>query len=152
MRPILSSALARTLGPAFGPILVWALALVLAVSPAAYASPNADPEPAKTTSASGGASPSVVTDQLKCIVTSLEDDRVLKVWDEETRTERRVRIDDKVDIKPRRKKDFDGRDELELADLEPGHRLKITYRLADGKILDVKVLEKVAKLPTESNG
>lgn len=144
--------------PAFSPALrlapAFAICLVLALvaSPAAQASPNADPEPARTTSAGGGASPTVVTDHLKCIVTGLEKDRVLKVWDEEARAERLVRIDEKVDIKPRRKKDFDGRSELELADLEPGHRLKITYRLADGKILDVKVLEKVEKLPTESNG
>jgi hypothetical protein len=142
MRPILPPALGTTL----------ALALVLAASPPAYSSPNADPEPARTTPGSGGASPTVVTDHLKCIVTALGDDRVVKVWDEATETERLVRIDEKVDIKPRRKKDFDGRSELELADLEPGHRLKITYRLADGKILDIKVLEKVEKLPTESNG
>jgi len=138
-------SLSRALAPVF------ALALILAAS-AASASPNADPDPARTTISGGGASPTVVTDHLKCVVTALGEDRVVKVWDEETESERLVRIDEKVDIKPRRKKDFDGRSELALADLRPGHRLKITYRLADGKILNIKVLEKLDKLPTKATG
>lgn len=93
-----------------------------------------------------GASAVAVTGHVKCVITEVRGDRVLQVWDDRTKKMQLVRFADEVEIKPRRKKDFGGREKLEFEDLHAGHRIKLTYRTSDGVILGVKVIDEVDPL------
>ena len=45
-------------------------------------------------------------------------------------------------LRARRKKDFNGRKKLGLADLQAGQTVKVTYMVADGTIRSITVLDK----------
>jgi hypothetical protein len=126
-----------------------ALTLALTAGSATASTPNQGPRPWDP-APDAGASPTAVTNHLKLVILGVGEDRVLRVWDESTDSEHFIRLAERVDIKPRRKKDFKGRSDLDFEDLVVGHRLKLTYRTADGAILRAKVLEKIDRLPKKT--
>ncbi len=132
-------------------LLSLALIVSLAALPVEASTPNTGPKPWDSNFAGDdGPVPSAVTDHLKCVITELQDDRVVKVWDEKTRTENLVRIAEKVAIKARKKSQFDGRSKLDFSDLRVGHRIKMTYLTEDGTIVRVSVVGQVDTLPASS--
>lgn len=138
--------------PSLAPALVLAAALAAPLAPPAAAStPNSGPAPWDDSFATtAGAQAGAVTGHLKAVITELQDDRVVKIWDEKSRSEHLVRFAEQVPISARKKAMFDNRSELLFDDLRPGHRLKVTFLTRDGSILKVKVIGEVDELPGPS--
>ncbi len=137
--------------PALALALFFALLVALLAAqtapPAGASTPNTGPRPWDPDES---ALPTAVTDHLKCVITEVKDDRVIRIWDEKTREENLVRIAEKVEIRARKKSQFEGRSELDFRDLLVGHRIKLTYLTEDGTIVGVKVVGRVDKLPGTS--
>lgn len=66
------------------------------------------------------------------------------LFDPETEKLHVVLLSEKTRLTARRKKDFDGRRKLNLDDLASGQTLKVTYRLDDGRVTGIQVLEKAS--------
>ncbi len=130
------------------PLLSSVLAIVLfAVSfPLAASTPGTPGPWRRDTFPTEGASAVAVTGHMKCVITEVRGDRIVQIRDDRSQESHLVRISEEAPIKARRKKDFDGRQSLEFADLRAGHRIKLTYRTSDGQIVGVRVIEEVDTL------
>lgn len=87
-------------------------------------------------------SASDVTASTRLIVRRVESDpdRVY-LYDPEAEETHVVVISEKTRLSARRKKDFDGRRKLGFGDLAMGQTLKITFRLDDGRITSIQVVD-----------
>ncbi len=86
--------------------------------------------------------PLTVTETMKCRITAIEADGTILVQDEGAEESHPLAYGEKTRITAQRKKDFDGRRNLEISDLTVGQNLKVTHRPATGEVLQVKVLKK----------
>ena len=87
--------------------------------------------------------PASITADVRCRVEAVDaSESVLVLVDLETETVHEVQLADSVKLRARKKKDFDGRKKLGLADLQKGQTVKVTYMVADGTIRSITVLEK----------
>ncbi len=125
-------------------------ALLVPAPPAAASTPNTGPKPWDSNFANEGAPPSAVTDHLKCVITEVRDNRVVQIWDEASQSRHLIRIAENVPIKARQKARFAGRKQIAFADLEVGHRIKVTYLTGDGSIVRVKVIDRTTAPPDPS--
>ncbi len=98
---------------------------------------------------SDGPIPTMVVHHMKCVITEVRDNRIVEIWDQETRSRHLVRFAAEIPIEARRQKDFGGRSSIGFEDLEAGHRVKLTYRTGDGTIVGVKVIDRVRTLPAD---
>lgn len=98
--------------------------------------------PASIAAGTDANDPTTITADINCQVAEVRDDSTLVLIDDETRGEYVVQLDDKVKIRARSKKDFNGRKKLGLADLRQGQKIKVTVYIADGSIRSITVLEK----------
>ncbi len=85
--------------------------------------------------------PLTVTETMKCIVTAIREDGTVIVRDKGEEIEHPLRYDEKTKVTAKSKKEFDGRKQLEIADLKVGHELRVTHRPATGEVLKIKVLK-----------
>jgi hypothetical protein len=121
-----------------------AAAAMLTAQTLAASTPNTGPKPWDPAGPSAdGPVPTVMIDHMKCVITEVRNDRIIQVWDEKTQSKHLVRLADDIQIEARHKKDFGGRKTIGFRDLQTGHRVKLTYRTADGTILGVKVIDRV---------
>ena len=104
------------------------------------------PLAASTTSPGGriwdnddGAPPTEVTGSVNCLIKRVHDDRILTVLDDSG--EHRLRLNEKVPIRPQSRKHFGGRRKIGFGDLEVGHWVKVTFLKENGRIVRVKVLK-----------
>lgn len=81
-----------------------------------------------------------VTEAVKCTVIEVLPERMLVVEDEHGRRHA-LAIPEQAKIKAQSKKEFDGRKELEFGQLQPGHKLKVTFLAENGVIVRVQVLK-----------
>ena len=123
---------------ALTPLLILCLVLVAPTS-AAASTPNPSVQAGNT---EDGIDPSSVTASTKLEVRKVasEPNRVY-LFDAESEKTHVVVLSEKTKLTARRKKDFDGRRKLEFGDLEAGQTLKVTYRVADGQITSIQVVE-----------
>ena len=92
-----------------------------------------------------GLSASDVTASVQFKVRRVETDpNRIYLFDERSEKVHVVVVSEKTRLTARRKKDFDGRRKLEFADLELGQTLKVVYRLDDGHITSIQVVEKAS--------
>lgn len=118
-------------------LILIALFLCAGVASASTPSPGGNPWDGETMP-----SHTAVTKSVTLVVKDIEDGHTLRAFDVRSEEELVIQMNDDVKIKARRKKDFDGRKRLAISDLAPGQKLKVTYRAEDGKILEVKILER----------
>ena len=85
-----------------------------------------------------------LTVALRAEIVEVGEDGALLVEDERTGRQATIQITDGVALRADRKKDFGGRRQLALADLEPGQRVRVTLRKDDGRVLEIRVLELAA--------
>ena len=120
--------------------------LLVAVAAAALSVPLA----AASGSSRGGVAPGptspaatdpfLITSIVKVAVVAVDlEKQTFSVRDLKTEELVEVAITEEMEIKARKKKDFDGRRDLTLADLEPGQLLRLKVRDADGAVLHVRV-------------
>lgn len=84
--------------------------------------------------------PFLITSIVKAAVVSVDLEKgSLSVRDLESEELREIAVTEELEIKARRKKEFDGRRDLTLSDLEPGQMLRLKIRDADGAVLHVRV-------------
>jgi hypothetical protein len=103
---------------------------------------SSTPTGGQTGNTKDGLSASDVTATAKLVVRRVENDpNRVYLFDPEREETHVLVISDKTKLTARRKKDFDGRRKLEFDDLEQGQTLKITYRLDDGHITGIQVVE-----------
>lgn len=103
---------------------------------------SSTPTGGQTGNTKDGLSASDVTASARLIVRRVETEpNRIYLFDPEAEETHVVLISDKTRLSARRKKDFDGRRKLEFDDLAQGQTLKITYRLDDGKITSIQVVE-----------
>jgi len=93
-----------------------------------------------------GASATAIVGHLKCTITEIRPDQVLRILDEETEQVHLLEFTPSIPLKARNKKDFDGRKKLEFEDLAVGQRIKITYKLATNEILKIQVLDQAPSI------
>ena len=100
------------------------------------------PTGGQTGNTKDGLSASDITASTRLIVRRVENDpdRVY-LYDPDAEETHVVLISEKTKLSARRKKDFDGRRKLKFDDLAMGQTLKITYRLDDGRITSIQVVE-----------
>ena len=105
----------------------------------------ASTSPSAKAGSKDGISPSEVTASAKLLVRKVESepDR-LYLYDPSTEQTHVVVLSEKTRLTARRKKDFDGRRKLAFGDLAAGQTLKVTYRVDDGRITSIQVLEKAS--------
>jgi len=96
----------------------------------------------QTGNSKNGLSASDVTASTRLVVRRVESDpdRVY-LFDAEAEETHVILISEKTRLSARRKKDFEGRRKLEFGDLAMGQTLKITYRLDDGRITSIQVVD-----------
>ncbi len=116
--------------------LFFVLLTAVSVLPAAASSPAEMPEGAE---ANG---PTSITADVKCRVEQIGENSTIVLVDLETESRHEIQLDDTVTIRARKKKDFDGRKKLGLADLREGQTVKVTFQIADGVIRKITVLER----------
>jgi hypothetical protein len=85
-----------------------------------------------------------LTEVVRAEIVEVGEDGALLVEDERTGRQATFQITDGVALRADRKKDFGGRRQLALADLEPGQRVRVTLRKDDGRVLEIRVLELAA--------
>ncbi len=85
-----------------------------------------------------------LTEVVRAEIVEVGEDGALLVEDERTGRQATIQITDGVALRADRKKDFGGRRQLALADLEPGQRVRVTLRKDDGRVLEIRVLELAA--------
>ena len=119
-----------------------ALAVLLILPAIAAAS---TPTGGQTGNTKEGLSPSDVIGYARLTLRSVaaEPNR-LYLFDPETEKTHVVVLSEKTKLTARKKKDFDGRRKLDFGDLEAGQKLKVTYRLDDGRITGIQVLERAS--------
>lgn len=84
--------------------------------------------------------PFLITSIVKVAVVSVDlEKQTFAVRDLTSETLHEIQVTEELEIKARRKKEFDGRRDLTLADLEPGQKLRLKVRDADGAVLHVRV-------------
>lgn len=84
--------------------------------------------------------PFLITSIVKVAVVAVDlEKRTFSVRDLESEKLHEILVTEELEIKARRKKEFDGRRDLTLADLEPGQMLRLKVRDADGAVLHVRV-------------
>ncbi len=116
--------------------------LILVPALAAASTPNPTAQAGRTEE---GIDPATVTASAKLTVRKVETDPDrLYLYDPESEETHVVVLSEKTRLTARRKKDFDGRRNLEFGDLTAGQTLKVTYRVADGRITSIQVLEKAS--------
>lgn len=98
---------------------------------------------------SDGPIPTMVVDHMKCVITEVRDNRVVEIWDQQTRSRPVARFAEEIPIEARQRKDFGGRSSIGFEDLEARHRVKLTYRTGDGTIVGAKVIDRVRTLPAD---
>jgi hypothetical protein len=76
------------------------------------------------------------------VVTEIRPDGTVLVWDGEDSPAFPLPYSKKTRFVAQDKSEFDGRKKLAIADLEVGHRIKMTVRPATKEVLRVKVLKK----------
>lgn len=119
------------------PVLFAALVLVLTAA-AQASTPDTGGKPWDTEE---GPRPTEVTRSLKMVIKEIRDNNVLLVVDEKAETEHLLELSETVPLSAASRKDFDGRKKLDIADLQVGHRLKVTYRTEDQQVVRIKVLK-----------
>ncbi len=84
--------------------------------------------------------PFLITSVFKAVVVAV-DEKTGKVSFRDLKTEKLIEVELTKDLElvARRKKDFDGRRQLQVADLSRGQLVKITVRDADGAVLQIRV-------------
>lgn len=123
-------------------ITTLALAALLVLAGSAVAS---TPTGGQTGNTKDGLSPSEVIGHAKLTVRNLASEpNRLYLFDPETEKTHVVVLSDKTKLTARRKKDFEGRRKLEFDDLAVGQTLKVSYRLDDGRITSIQVLERAS--------
>ncbi len=116
--------------------------LILLPALAAASTPNPTAQAGRTEE---GIDPATVTATTKLTVRRVESDPDrLYLYDKESEETHVVVLTEKTRLTARRKKDFDGRRKLEFGDLAAGQTLKVTYRVADGRITSIQVLDKAS--------
>lgn len=85
-----------------------------------------------------------LTVAVRAEIVEVSEDGTLLVEDERTGRQATIQITDGVALRADRKKDFGGRRQLALADLQPGQLVRVTVRKDDGRVLEVRVLELTA--------
>ena len=96
----------------------------------------------QTGNTKAGLSASDVTASTRMVVRRVETDPDrIYLYDPEIEETHVVLISEKTRLSARRKKDFEGRRKLEFGDLAMGQTLKITYRLDDGRITSIQVVD-----------
>ena len=110
--------------------------LALGALPALASSPAAMPVGADDNS------PSSITVDIKCRIAEIDAaTSTLVLVDLETETPHEITLEDTVKLRARRKRDFQGRKKLGLADLRAGQELKVTVFVADGSIRSITVVK-----------
>jgi hypothetical protein len=106
---------------------------------------SSTPTGGQTGNTKDGLSASDVTASTRLIVRRVESEpNRIYLYDPEAEETHVVLISEKTRLSARRKKDFDGRRKLDFGDLAMGQTLKITYRLDDGRITSIQVVEKAS--------
>ncbi len=119
-----------------------ALAALLILPGLALAS---TPTGGQTGNTKDGVSPTDIIGSAKLTVRNVASDPArLYLFDPETEKTHVVVLSEKTKLTARSKKDFDGRRKLEFGDLASGQTLKVTYRLDDGRITSIQVLERAS--------
>ena len=108
----------------------------------AFALPATASSPAEMPEGAEANGPTSITADLKCRVEEVGENSTIVLVDLETETRHEIQLDDTVNIRARKKKDFDGRKKLGLADLRAGQTVKVTYQVTDGAIRKITVLER----------
>ena len=84
--------------------------------------------------------PFLITSIVKVAVVAVDlEKRTVAVRDLESEQLHEITVTEELEIKARRKKEFDGRRDLGIEDLEPGQMLRLKVRDADGALLHVRV-------------
>ncbi len=121
-------------------LIVLAVLLILPTLAAA-----STPTGGQTGNTKEGLSPSDVIGYARLTVRNIaaEPNR-LYLFDPETEKTHVIVLSEKTKLTARKKKDFDGRRKLDFTDLEAGQTLKVTYRLDDGRVTGIQVLERAS--------
>jgi len=106
----------------------------------AYASGDSTPLPEAPSGVPLNNSSFRPTAILDCAVLEVRPERTLVLQEIESRDEHVVRLEEGVEIKARRKKDFDGRRRLEFSDLSEGQEVKVTVEADTGRLVEVRVM------------
>ena len=123
-------------------ITALALAALLVLPALAFAS---TPAGSQTGNTKDGISASDVIGHATLTVRNLASEpNRLYLFDPDTEKTHVVVLSEKTKLTARRKKDFDGRRKLGFTDLAVGQKLKLTYRLDDGRITSIQVLERAS--------
>ena len=85
--------------------------------------------------------PTSITADFQLEISEVRDDSTV-VFLDENQAQHVVQLDDTVKIRARKKRDFNGRKKLGLADLRVGQKVKVTVFVADGAIRSITVLER----------
>lgn len=119
--------------------------LLIAILIAPAASLASTPTGGQTGNDKAGLTASDVIASTKLVVRRVESepDR-LYLYDPDREKVHVVLVSEKTRLTARRKKDFDGRRKLAFGDLATGQTLKVSYRLADGQITSIQVVEKAS--------
>lgn len=87
--------------------------------------------------------PTAITAHVKCRVERVSgNDSTIVLVDFDTESRHVIQLDDSVKIRARKKKDFNGRKKLGIADLREGQTVKVTLLVNDGTIRQITVLER----------
>ncbi|MEM1206656.1 MAG: hypothetical protein AAGN66_25700 [Acidobacteriota bacterium] len=86
--------------------------------------------------------PALVTQTTKVRLTEIAEQGRLRVVDPKTEEVGWIQIGEDTEMRAQKKKDFDGRRKLELADLAVGQMLRITHMPETGQIVRIQVLKK----------
>ena len=122
--------------------LMATILLLLAGLPALEAStPNQEALPGPNELPTAGPSATAVTAHLKCTITEVRPDQVLRILDEETERVHLLEFTPAIPLQAKNKAAFDGRKNLGFEDLAVGQRIKVTYKIATHEILKIKVLD-----------
>ena len=98
--------------------------------------------PAEMPEGADANAPASITADVKCRIDEVDaNESTLVLVDLENESRHVVALDDKVKLRARKKKDFDGRKKLGLADLRKGQTVKVTYYVTDLSIRSITVLE-----------
>ena len=108
----------------------------------AFALPATASSPAEMPEGAEANGPTSITADLKCRVEEVGENSTIVLVDLETETRHEIQLDDTVNIRARKKKDFDGRKKLGLADLRAGQTVKVTHPVPYGAIRKITVLER----------
>lgn len=131
-RSMLEDVMKRTL------VLLAILTTALSGLPLAASTPNTGPRPYD--SVDSGVMSADITRFAKCTVREIIPPRRVILYEHESRKLVKMDLDETVELTARRKKDFDGRSQIQFADLEVGQVVKVNYRADSGLVLGVKVV------------